>query len=100
MVLPGAAGIGEREGTENLVNSKKESGEDYARRILEVLETAREEKRRKKKEEDNVTKWNVSAGVFYPAREKAETEMCQLASLYNCLDVCMYVLCVTLMNNE
>ena len=26
------------------------------------------------KKEDNGTKWNVSAGVFYPAREKEETE--------------------------
>ena len=37
-----AAGIGERERTENLVNLKKESGEDYARRILKFLGTARE----------------------------------------------------------
>ena len=49
IVLYVAAGIGEREGTENLVNPKKESGEDYVRRILEFLETAREEKRRKNK---------------------------------------------------
>ena len=74
IVLYVAAGIGEREGTENLVNPKKESGEDYAKRILEFLGTAREEKRRMKKKEDNRTKWNVSAGVFYPAREKEETE--------------------------
>ena len=51
----------------------KESGEDYSRRILEFLETAREEKLRKKKEVDNGTRWNVSAGVFYPAGEKEET---------------------------
>ena len=73
-VLYVAVGIRERERTENLVNPKKESGEDYSTRILEFLETAREEKQRKKKEEDNVTKWNVSAGVFYPAGEKEETE--------------------------
>ena len=73
-VLYVAAGIGAREVTENLVNPKKESGEDYARRILEFLRTAKEENQRKKKEEDNGTKWNVSAGVFYPAREKEETE--------------------------
>ena len=46
-VLYVAARIGEREGTENLVNPKKESGEDYAMRILEFLGTNREEKRRK-----------------------------------------------------
>ena len=48
-VLYEAARIGEREGMENLVNPKKESGEDYTRRIQEFLETAREENRRKKK---------------------------------------------------
>ena len=69
-----AAGIGERKGTENLENPEKESGEDYARRILEFLGTGREEKLRKKKEEDKGTKWNVSAGVFYIARDKEETE--------------------------
>ena len=37
-----AAGIGERKGTENLENPEKESGEDYARRILEFLGTGRE----------------------------------------------------------
>ena len=71
-VLYVAARIGEREGAENLVNSKKESDEDYARRIIEFQGTAREENQRKKKEEDKRTKWNVSAGVFYPAREKEE----------------------------
>ena len=47
-----AVGIGEREGTEKIVDMKKESGEDYARKILEFLEAERErqgEKRRKKK---------------------------------------------------
>ena len=52
----------------------KGSGEDYARRVLEFLEAAREEKRRKEKEENEKTKWNVSAGVFSPAKEKEETE--------------------------
>ena len=43
-VLYVAAGLGIREGTENLVDPQKESGEDYARRILEFMNTAREEK--------------------------------------------------------
>ena len=47
-----AARLGIREGTENLVDPQKESGEDYTRRILEFLKTAREEKLRNK-EEDN-----------------------------------------------
>ena len=46
-----AAGIGEREGGENLAIVIKGSGEDNARRVLEFLEVAREEKRRKEKEE-------------------------------------------------
>ena len=49
LVLKEAAGIGEREGTGYLVNKKernrKETGEDYARTILEFLETAREARR-------------------------------------------------------
>ena len=51
-------------------------GEKWSRMYEWILVqwTAREEKRRKKQEEDNGTKWNVSAGVFYPAREKEETE--------------------------
>ena len=65
---------GKRRNVEYLVDLKKESGEDYVKRILEFLETAREGKRRKKKEEDNGTKWNVSAGLFYPAGEKEETD--------------------------
>ena len=69
-----AAGIGEKEVKKNLESPKKESGEDYAKRILEFLGTAKEEKGRKKKEEGNRTTWNVPAGVFYPAREKEETE--------------------------
>ena len=41
-VLYVAVGIRERERTENLVGPQKESGEDFARRILEVLKKARE----------------------------------------------------------
>ena len=41
-VLQVAAGIGGIEGTENIVDKKKESGEDYARKILEFLEAAQE----------------------------------------------------------
>ena len=39
-VLYVAARIGERERMENLVNPKKESGEEYAWRILEFPETS------------------------------------------------------------
>ena len=73
-VLGVAAGIGEREGIEHLINKKEinreESGEDYARKILEFLRKDRESQRRKKREEDNVIKWNVSAEVFKPAGKK------------------------------
>ena len=40
VVLQVAAGIGEREEKENIANKKKESGEDYAKKILEFLEAA------------------------------------------------------------
>ena len=36
-VLYIAAGLGIKEGTENLVDLQKESGEDFTKRILEVL---------------------------------------------------------------
>ena len=39
-VLYVAAGLGIREGTENLVDPQKESGEDYSRIILEFLTPA------------------------------------------------------------
>ena len=78
LVLKVAAGIGQREGTGHLVDKKeinrKGSGEDYARKIIEFLEAAREARRKKKKEEDDVIKWNVSAEVFQPVREKGEAE--------------------------
>ena len=67
-VLYVAAGIEIREGMEHLVDPKKESSEDYVRRILEVLKTFREEKQRKKEEKDNRIKWSGSAG------EKEESE--------------------------
>ena len=73
-IIHEAAGIGEREGAENLAIVIKGSGEDYARKVLEFLEVARREKRRKEKEEKDKTKWNVSARAFSPAREKEETE--------------------------
>ena len=73
-IIHEAAGIGEREGAENLAIVIKGSGEDYARKVLEFLEVARGEKRRKEKEEKDKTKWNMSARAFSPAREKEETE--------------------------
>ena len=73
-VLYVAAGLGIREGTENLVDPQKESGEDYSRIILEFLTPAWEEKLRKKEEEDNGTKWNGSVGILHPAGEKEETK--------------------------
>ena len=74
IVIQEATGLGERKGTENLAIKTQGSGEDYAKRVLEFLEIAREEKRRKEKEENEKTKWIVSAGVFSPAKEKEETE--------------------------
>ena len=41
-VIHEAAGIREREGAENLAIIVKGSGEDYARKVLEFLEVARE----------------------------------------------------------
>ena len=73
-VIHEAAGIGEREGAENLAIVIKGSGEDYARRVLKFLEVAREEKRRKEKEENDKTKWKVFERVFSPAGGKEETE--------------------------
>ena len=43
------AGLGERKGTENLTITNQGSGEDNARKALDFLEGAREEKRRKEK---------------------------------------------------
>ena len=73
-VIYAAAGIREREGAENLAITIKGSGEDYARKVLDFLEGAREKKRRKEKEENERIKWNMSAEVFSPAKEKEETE--------------------------
>ena len=69
-----SAGIREREGAENLAITIKGSGEDYARKVLDFLEGAREEKRRKEKKENERIKWNMPAEVFSPAKEKEETE--------------------------
>ena len=55
-VLYVAAGVGIREGRDNLVDPQKESEEDFARRILEVLRQIRREKLRNKEEEDNKIK--------------------------------------------
>ena len=41
---------------DNLVDPQKESEEDFARRILEVLRQIRREKLRNKEEEDNKIK--------------------------------------------
>ena len=73
-VIYAAAGIREREGAENLAITIKGSGEDYARKVLDFLEGAREEKRRKEKEENERIKWSMSAEEFSPAKEKEETE--------------------------
>ena len=69
-----AAGLGIREGTENLVDPQKKSGEDFARRILEILKKAREEKLGNKEEEVNNTKGDGSARVLHPARREEETK--------------------------
>ena len=69
-----AAGLGIREGPENLVDPQKESGEDYKRKILEFLKTAREEKLRNKEEEDKGTKGNGSARIFHPEGGEVETK--------------------------
>ena len=47
-VLKVAAGLEEKEGAKKIVDTKKESSEDYARKILEFLEATREARRRKK----------------------------------------------------
>ena len=73
-VLYIAAGLGIREGTENIVDPQKESGEDYAWRILEFLRKAREEKLRNKEEEDKETKGNGSTKVLHPVRGEEETK--------------------------
>ena len=74
ILIQKAVGLGERKGTENLTITNQGSGEDYARKVLDFLEGAREEKRRKEKEEKEKTKWNVAARVFSQAKEKEETE--------------------------
>ena len=73
-VLYIGAGLGIREGTENLVDQQKESGEDYTRRILEFLKQAREEKLRNEEEEDNRTIEKRSARVIHPAGGEEETK--------------------------
>ena len=74
IVIQEAAGLGEREGMENLNITNRGSGKDYARKVLDFLEGARKEKRRKEKEENEKTQWNMSAKVFSPVKEKEETE--------------------------
>ena len=66
-VLYVAAGLGIKEGTENLVDPQKESGDDYARKILKFLKTVRKVKLRNKEEGDN-----GSARVYQPARGDKE----------------------------
>ena len=73
-VLYAAARVGIREGRDNLVDPQNESGEDFARRILEVLTQIRGEKLRNKEEEDNETKENGLARVPHPARREDETK--------------------------
>ena len=57
-VLYVATGVEIPEGMDNLVDPQKESGEDFERRILEVLKQIRREKLRHKEEEGNKTKEN------------------------------------------
>ena len=53
-----AAGVGIQEGRDDLVDPQKESAEDFARRILEVLKKIRRKKLRHKEDKDNETKEN------------------------------------------
>ena len=57
------------------MDSQKESGEDFFRRILEVLKQIRREKLKNKEEEDKKTKENELARVPHPARTEDETKM-------------------------
>ena len=50
IVIQEAARLEERRGTENLTVANQGSGEDYAKRVLDFLEGAREEKRRKQED--------------------------------------------------
>ena len=59
---------------ESILDPQKESGEDFARRILEILKKAREEKLGNKEEEVNNTKGDGSARVLHPARREEETK--------------------------
>ena len=54
------------------MDPQKKSGEDFARRIIEVLKKARGEKLRTKEEEGNETKENGLARVLHPARGENE----------------------------
>ena len=49
IVIQEAAGLGERKGTENLNITNQESGEDYARKVLDFLEGARKKNKGKRK---------------------------------------------------
>ena len=69
-----ATRLEEKEGGEKIVDTRKESGEDYAKKILEFLEATREARQRKKKEGEEVIKHNVSPEVFQPTGEKGEAE--------------------------
>ena len=59
IVIQEAAGLGEREGTDDWKITNLGSGEDYAEKILHFLEEVRQEKRRKEKERDEKTQWSV-----------------------------------------
>ena len=73
-VLYLAAGVEVQEGMENPVDPQKESGEEFARRILEVPKQIRREKLRHKEEEDKETKENGLARVPHPARREDESK--------------------------
>ena len=73
-ILYVAAVAGIQEGRDNLVDPQMESGENFARRILEVLKQIRREKLRNKEEEDNETKENGLARVPHQARREDDTK--------------------------
>ena len=71
-VIHAAAGIGERKGAENLAIVIKGSGEDYARRVLEILEVAREEKRKEGTRRKKITRLNGRCLQEYSTQQKGK----------------------------
>ena len=73
-VLKVAARLEEKEREVKKVTKRKESGEDYAKKIPEFLEAVQETRQRKRKEDEEVIKCNVPTEVFQPTGEKGEAE--------------------------